>query len=113
MSALEQSIRDICARHNLHSFSVGLLIPNDMHGAGWNVSLQRWVDNERSVGCWQASGTSIATALAAAIAEIPVASALADEALPDIRGKGWTADCPKCVASKFTCDEHFASELTA
>ena len=24
-----------------------------------------------------------------------------------IRGKGWNADCPKCRASKFTCDEHF------
>lgn len=24
----------------------------------------------------------------------------------DIRGKGWRADCPQCVASKFTCDAH-------
>ena len=24
-----------------------------------------------------------------------------------IRGPNWQADCPKCVASKFTCDEHF------
>lgn len=21
--------------------------------------------------------------------------------------QNWQADCPKCVASKFTCDEHF------
>ncbi|GHH09226.1 hypothetical protein GCM10008023_05610 [Sphingomonas glacialis] len=24
-----------------------------------------------------------------------------------IRGKGWSADCPNCVASKFCCDEHY------
>jgi hypothetical protein len=28
------------------------------------------------------------------------------KAEPSIRGSGWKADCPKCVASKFTCDEH-------
>ncbi len=26
-----------------------------------------------------------------------------------IRGDNWRADCPKCVGSKFTCDEHFAA----
>ncbi len=25
----------------------------------------------------------------------------------DIRGADWTPGCPRCVASKFTCDEHF------
>lgn len=25
-----------------------------------------------------------------------------------IRSSNWRADCPKCVTSKFTCDEHFA-----
>lgn len=29
-----------------------------------------------------------------------------------IRGPGWQADCPKCVASKFTCDEHHQPEDT-
>lgn len=25
----------------------------------------------------------------------------------NIRGENWQADCPQCVASKFTCDKHF------
>ena len=83
MTNLEQSFRDICARHNLHSVSVGLLIPNDQHGAGWSVSLQRWDGDAPIPGCcWHVSGASIADALNAAIAEIPPADALTDEALP-------------------------------
>ena len=31
------------------------------------------------------------------------------EFIKDFRGAGWRADCPKCVGSKFTCDEHFAT----
>lgn len=31
------------------------------------------------------------------------------EGIP-IRGIGWRADCRKCVASKFTCDEHFVPD---
>ncbi len=27
--------------------------------------------------------------------------------LPEVRGCGWRSDCPACVASKFTCDEHY------
>ena len=27
-----------------------------------------------------------------------------------IRGAGWRADCPQCVGSKFTCDEHYQCE---
>lgn len=30
------------------------------------------------------------------------------EPVEAVRGDGWRADCPKCVASKFTCDEHTA-----
>ena len=26
------------------------------------------------------------------------------------QGEGWRSDCPKCVASKFVCDEHFARD---
>lgn len=26
-----------------------------------------------------------------------------------MRDSGWRADCPRCVASKFTCDEHYNS----
>lgn len=29
----------------------------------------------------------------------------------NIRGSGWRADCAKCVASKFTCDEHYRPEI--
>lgn len=29
----------------------------------------------------------------------------------NIRGSGWQADCPKCVASKFTCDDHYAPDI--
>lgn len=25
------------------------------------------------------------------------------------RKRGWRADCPRCVASKFTCDEHYSA----
>jgi hypothetical protein len=25
----------------------------------------------------------------------------------NIRGPNWRDDCPRCVASKFTCDEHY------
>jgi RecJ-like exonuclease len=28
-----------------------------------------------------------------------------------IQGANWQADCPKCVASKFTCDEHYRPEI--
>lgn len=78
MSALEQSIRDICAAHNLQSFQVGFLIPNDKWGVGWSVGLQRW-DGDTPVGCWSGDGTSIAAALSDALAKVPVTSALADE----------------------------------
>ena len=27
----------------------------------------------------------------------------------DIRGIGFKADCPKCVASKFACDAHYVN----
>ena len=27
----------------------------------------------------------------------------------DIRGAGFNAECPKCVASKFACDAHFVT----
>jgi len=33
--------------------------------------------------------------------------AAAAETGGNIRGRGWKPDCPKCVASKFTCDEHY------
>lgn len=26
-----------------------------------------------------------------------------------VRGSGWRSDCPACVASKFTCDEHYSA----
>lgn len=26
-----------------------------------------------------------------------------------LRAPGWRSDCPKCVASKFCCDDHFAA----
>ncbi len=82
-TALEQSFRDICARHNVHSVSINLLTPNDRCGAGWSVGLQRWDGDEPIPGaCWHGSGKSIATALTAAIAEIPRAASFADEALP-------------------------------
>ncbi len=29
----------------------------------------------------------------------------------NIRGSGWQADCPRCVASKFTCDKHYRPEI--
>ncbi len=29
----------------------------------------------------------------------------------NIRGEGWQADCPQCVASKFTCDKHYRPEI--
>ena len=29
------------------------------------------------------------------------------------RSPRWRADCPKCVASKFTCDEHYLAGGTA
>ena len=82
-SALEQSIRAICAAHNLHSFSVGLLIPNDDYDNGWGVDLQRW-DGRRPVGSWGAMGPSIADALAAAIKRVEPVAVLADEALPEL-----------------------------
>ncbi len=86
-TALEQSFRDLCAVHNLHSVGVNLLTPNDKHGGGWHISLQRW-DREGDAPlpgcCWHGSGASIADALAAAIAEIPLAATLVDEALPTL-----------------------------
>ena len=82
-TALEQSIRDICAAHNLHSFTVGLLIPCDKYGSGWRVDLQRW-EGGKPTGCWQDSGNSIAAALAAALKQIEPVVTLADEALPEI-----------------------------
>ena len=83
MSALEQSFRDICASHNLHSVGINLLTPNDKRDAGWHVSLQRWEGDAPIPGCcWHGSGASIATALTAAIAGIPIAASFADEALP-------------------------------
>ena len=82
-TALEQSIRDICASHNLHSFTVGLLIPNDEYDNGWGVDLQRW-DGRKPVGSWGAMGPSIADALAAAIKRVEPVATLADEALPEL-----------------------------
>jgi hypothetical protein len=29
----------------------------------------------------------------------------------DVRSMGWRADCPRCVASKFTCDDHHRVKL--
>lgn len=80
-SALEQSFRDICEAHNLHAVNVGLLIPNDEDGAGWNVSLQRWKDGKVQ-GCWQSNGATIQQALTDALTQVPYTFALADEALP-------------------------------
>lgn len=34
------------------------------------------------------------------------------EFIRDFRGAGWRGDCPKCVASKFTCDEHFVADIS-
>lgn len=79
-TALEQSIRDICAAHGLAHLGIGLLIPNDEHGAGWSVQAQRWVGDE-PVGCWSGSGPSISAALADALAQLPPVAELADEAL--------------------------------
>lgn len=83
-SNLEQSFRDLAARHNLHAINIGLLIPNDLRRAGWNVSLQRWRGGV-VVGCWQSNGDSIATALAEAIAQVDAPlTDFADNPLPEL-----------------------------
>lgn len=79
-TALEQSIRDICAAHGLAHLGIGLLIPNDERGAGWSVQAQRWVGGE-PVGCWMGNGTSISAALSDVIEQLPPVAELADEAL--------------------------------
>ncbi len=79
---LEQSFRDICAKHDIHAVSIGILLPNDNRGSAFSVSLQRWIDGHPS-GCWQAGGSTIQGALGEAIAQIYAVEeiALVDEPL--------------------------------
>lgn len=84
-TALEQSIRDLCAAHDVQSFKVGLLLPSDRNHLGWNISLQRW-DDETPIECALGSGSSIVKALTEALSELtPITAKLADEALPQVK----------------------------
>lgn len=80
-TALEQSIRDICAANNVSAFSLSFLLPNDEHGVGWSVSLQRWNDGSPRE-CAYGDADSITEALTQAVAKLrPLAVTIADEPL--------------------------------
>ena len=80
-TALEQSIRDICAANNVSAFSLSFLLPNDERGEGWTVSLQRWNDDGPRE-CEHGHAPTIADALNKAVTKLrPLAVAIADEPL--------------------------------
>ena len=86
-TALEQSLIDLCDRHNLLCADICYNRPDDWDHRWFNVGLQ-WRDASKTHGRAGASGTAdnIAEALSGALTEMHakrgVAETIADEALP-------------------------------
>jgi hypothetical protein len=56
--------------------------------------------------CADQWGSYVATRLGPQFSEIKIAMPFMSRAV-EVRGMGWRSNCPACVASKFTCDEHY------
>ena len=77
MSALEQSFRDICARHNLRAFSL-----HCSEDTSEDHRFYAYAHPAKVAGCVSGNGPTIAGALADTLAKLSKPILLADEALP-------------------------------